>query len=185
MHQRLFDELVEEVAEYCGIRRSFVHERALANPSELFLAVMAWGFGASPPRYPAQRKMLVGAQAAVTVSTVQLGAVVTATQQRGAGPGWTALLRNNRIAGLNMSYGTKLLYFAGYTVDSPGPRPLILDDRVRQALCRLSPGTVPAAGKVWLANYLAYLNQAARWAADPRWNESPEVVEYALFRSPR
>ncbi len=79
-----------------------------------------------------------------------------------------------------MSFGTKLLYFAGY--HSGDLRPLILDDRVRWSLYDLSRGTVPPPGK-WVKNrdYVAYLELAERWAADPRWRQEPDVVKYVLF----
>lgn len=177
----LFDDLVTEVAVHGGIRRTFVHERALAAPAELFLAAMAWGFGAQAPRFPVQRNMLVGNNAAVQAYAASLAAIVQQTQTHGAGAGWRALLVTNRVPGLDMSFGTKLVYFAGYTVNNPGPRPLVLDQHVRAALNTFAPNTVPATGTVRQAHYLAYLDLAASWAQDQRWNESPEVVEFALF----
>jgi hypothetical protein len=176
-NQALADELVSEAAKHGGIRRAFVHGLAAGDPVDLFLATMAWGFGARGPRFPAQQNMVLGAGAA----RGQLTAIISATQVQGAGAGWNALLNANRAAGLDMSYGTKLLYFAGYCSGTPRPWPLILDSRVRRSLVRLSPGVVPATGLVQQQHYVAYLEQAAAWAADPRWNESPEVVEYALF----
>jgi hypothetical protein len=179
----LFDALVDEVAAHGGIRRVFVHGRATGDPVELFLAAMAWGFGSGPVRYPRQRAMLVGPTAAAAAAAANITHIVSQTQTVGAGAGWSALLTSHKVDGLEMSFGTKLLYFAGYSINSPGPRPLILDKRVRAALVALQPGVVPPPPKkVFSHHYLAYLELAAQWATDPRWNQSPDVVEYALFQ---
>ncbi len=181
-HPALLDALVDEMIEHHTIRRVFVHERAQGNPVELFLAAMAWGFGTNEPRFPVQRNMLCGPGAAAAVHGAKIASIVQTTQNQGAGSGWHDLLVTNKIPGLNMSYGTKLLYFAGYTAASSGPRPLILDDQVRSALVRLAPGTLPPGPRqVRQAHYQAYLELAETWAGDPRWNESPEVVEFALY----
>lgn len=86
---------------------------------------------------------------------------------------WT-LLNTHKITGLNMSFGTKLLYFAGYTTDHR-PRPLILDERVRASLGKVAPETVPAKGWVRQADYVRYLDLAEEWAMDPLWRQTPEV----------
>jgi hypothetical protein len=108
-------------------------------------------------------------------------AIVDTVRSCGSGDGWTDLLRDHRISGLGMAYGTKLLYFAGYGV-SVGPRPLILDARVRAALQIDAARTVPAEGStVWQPDYERYLLLASTWAADPTWDQEPDVVELALF----
>jgi hypothetical protein len=175
-HPNLLAELQAEVTAHGGIRRVFVHQRALSDPVELFLAAMAWGFGTNV-RFPLQRQMLTPPHASGAIA-----AIVDATQQGGAIAGWDALLVTNRVPGLEMAFGTKLLYFAGYSVDSPGPRPLILDARVRTSLVSLGTAMPAPPQQVTRDDYLQYLEDAAQWAGDPRWNESPEVVEYALFR---
>ncbi len=51
---------------------------------------------------------------------------------------------------------------------------------MRKSLEKLVPGALPR-GKVSQAHYVAYLELAETWARDPLWNESPEVVEFALY----
>jgi hypothetical protein len=109
-----------------------------------------------------------------------IATIVDLTRTQGAAAGWRALLNTHKITGLGMSFGTKLLYYAGYTSDRR-PRPLVLDERVRAALDVLAPGTVPAKGLVRQADYLRYLELAEAWADDAIWQQSPDVVEYALF----
>jgi hypothetical protein len=179
----LLANLSNEVINYGGIRRVFVHELALGDPVELFLATMAWGFGTREPWRESQRKLPWTPVAQVAAAS-DLGAIVTQTQVNGAGAGWSAGWVTNKVPGLGTSYLTKFLYFAGYTVNSPGPRPLILDQKVHAGLVRSQPDRFPATlGGVNKKHYLAYLDLAESWATDPGWNESPEVVEFALFKT--
>jgi hypothetical protein len=110
----------------------------------------------------------------------RIRAIVEATRSQGADAGWHALLNTHKIDGLNMSFGTKLLYFAGYTTDQR-PRPLVLDEKVRASLDKIAPGTVPPKGLVYHADYLGYLDLADTWASNPSWAQAPDVVEFALF----
>ena len=178
-YEGLLEELAAHSSDYGGIRRSFVHDRAWGDATELFLAAMAWGWGTvgiGPGR--------VGRILATPDVHRKIRAIVGAVRQAGAGAGWTALLRDHRIAGLGMAFGTKVLYFAGYHLPHR-PRPLIRDARVRACLQILAPGVVPAAGQaVWRKDYECYLDVAELWAADPTWDQDPDVVEYGLFICP-
>ena len=171
----LHGDLKAHSEEAGGIARSFIHARAHGDPVDLFLMAMAWGYG--PKGYgPHRTRAVLDADGAEE----KIGAIVEATQTEGAAAGWHALLTTHKIKGLNMSFGTKLLYFAGYTTEHR-PRPLILDKRVRASLQKVAPGTVPAKGWVRQTDYLRYLDLAEEWASDPTWQQAPDVVEFGLF----
>jgi len=184
-HPALLLALNEEMAEHQSIRRSFVKNLATGDPVELFLAAMAWGYGAKGPRF--QKNLLTP-----PYPQQKLAAIVNETRDLGASAGWIALFDSNHIGGLAMSFGTKLLYFAGYEAGAPGPRPLILDQYVQKALFEIGR-QMPECGITmpeWkgsrrtarLTHYVEYLHLAEVWAADGAWQGSPEAVEYCLFR---
>jgi hypothetical protein len=177
-HESAFADLKAHSEQAGGIARSFIHTRAHGDPVELFLMAMAWGY--RPKDYGPARTLAVLDQDG---ADLKIAAIVEATRTDGAAAGWHALLNTHKITGLNMSFGTKLLYFAGYTTDHR-PRPLILDQRVRASLNRpdVAPGTVPPKPRrVQQDDYVRYLELAEAWAAETDWNQEPDVVEFALF----
>lgn len=86
--------------------------------------------------------------------------------------------RRNAIPNLGPSFGTKVLYFAGYEA-CPGPRPLILDQYVTIALNRLCHCDWSTTGGWSTTQYGEYLDLAGRWAAE--WGTKPDVIERILF----
>lgn len=174
-HEETLTQLAHHAHTEGGITRAYIHHRADTDPIELFLNSMVWGYG--KVGYGPRRVVDILSQ---VDAADKLRAIVEATRHEGPAAGWNALLNTHRIAGLDMSFGTKLLYFAGYSTEQR-PRPLILDKVVRTALQNAAPGTVPASGLVHREDYLRYLQLAEDWAANPQWNVEPDVIEYALF----
>jgi len=178
-HKSIYQDLSDHVTRSGGLSRSFVHNHASkgGDPIEVFLLSMVWGFGkiGYGPRKVA--KMLEHPESDANIRTI-----VEVTRQEGASAGWSALLVENKVPDLGVSFGTKVLYFAGYSA-SHHLRPLVLDDNVRWSLYDLARGTVPPPGiRVVKQHYLDYLQLAKSWSVDPTWDQDPDVVEYGLFR---
>lgn len=170
-HEDTLTQLAHHAHAEGGITRAYLHDRVGIDPVELFLISMVWGYGKvgyGPRRITDILNQVSAAD--------KLRAIVETTRNDDAAAGWNALLNTHRIGGLDMSFGTKLLYFAGYTT-SHRPRPLILDNVVRIAL----QDAAPASGRVHRDDYLRYMQLAEDWAADHEWNVEPDIIEYALF----
>ncbi|MGO9178407.1 MAG: hypothetical protein ACLQHS_03895 [Candidatus Limnocylindrales bacterium] len=167
VHEKAHADLTTHSDEAGGIARHYIHAHAGGDPVELFLITMAWGY--KPKDYgPHRVQTILATDGAVD----RIRAIVEMTRSDGAAAGWHALLNTQKIIGLNISFGTKLLYFAGYTTHHR-PRPLVLDEKVRASLHRLASGIVPQTGTVHRADYLRYLHLAERWASDPEWRKRP------------
>ena len=107
-HEAAHADLTAHSQEAGGIARSFIHARSQRDPVDVFLMAMAWGY--RPKDYGPTRTRAVLDQDG---AEEKIAAIVEATRSDGAEAGWHALLVTHKIKGFDMSFGTKLLYFAG------------------------------------------------------------------------
>jgi hypothetical protein len=147
------------------------------DPSQLFVAVMMWGYGTRGYGPARTAKMLATTDADRRIAS----AFQAANDPRdGARSGYAALADPAvaRLAWLGPAFGTKFLYFAGHDRVHYGPQPLILDGLVghwieRHASVRVLPWT-------WMRSaYGRYLDLIHGWAAELGWE--PDQVEHRIF----
>nr|WP_141707737.1 hypothetical protein [Streptomyces sp. PpalLS-921] len=101
---------------------------ATASWTETLVASYVWGQGENG--YGAHRLGEILRPAPVEAVLAQATALLAAD---GAVAGYRRL--SGAIAGLGPAFYTKFLYFAGgVVVDAPGPRPLVLDQRIARVL---------------------------------------------------
>jgi hypothetical protein len=174
----VLDEIQKEYTAHGTIARSFVFSYQHRDPVELFIAVMAWGLGPDG-RGPARAGTILNGPGAAEI----IKAVVDSVRQGGAAAGYSAYFFGARLPQLNIAFGTKLLYFAGYQ-ETPRPRPLIYDNLVATAVIRLPgapllPSLAEQGVRVSYKAYERYCRWAEQTASDYRTD--PAVVEWALF----
>ncbi len=174
--------LAEMQAEYPeGIGRADLRSRAEATATgdgpgllRLFVATMMWGVGTGDGRGPWRVAQGLRTEGAID-TIVATAALVREGDTPGAYRWFTrAPGRLDRIAG---SFFTKWLWIAAAGRDV-APEPLIFDDQVRASLLALQ-WRADVQGD--LKKYLAYLEQAAQWAA--ALGVTPETIEEALFEA--
>ncbi|MFC8763708.1 hypothetical protein ACFUAG_23765 [Streptomyces sp. NPDC057193] len=167
---------------------------ATASWTETLVASYVWGQG--DVGYGAHRLGEILRPAPVEAVLAQAIALLATD---GAVAGYRRL--SGAIAGLGPAFFTKFLYFAGgAVVDAPGPRPLILDQRVARVLraytTRLGEEIgleEPAKLAAWLWSdggwtphrydvYLRWAHGATdQLAGSTHWPLVPDVLELALF----
>lgn len=173
----VLDELESEIREHGKIRRKFIFDTYRdRTPTELFIAVMAWGLG-DDNRGAARAGRVLSQGKAETV----IKAVVDETRQGGARAGYsTYYTRGNKLRHLDVAFITKLIHFAGYESERQ-PRPLIYDKLIATAITRLPTAQLlpDIEDKVTTVAYEQY----CRWAYDTarEHGTEPAVVEWALF----
>lgn len=153
--------------------------------AQTYVAAAVWGSGTSPLEVARRGRALASSAAALTSGTVgeRLAKAVAVLLDPSGGPvaAYDALhgLGEFRVAGIGPSYGTKVLYFAGFDRVEGHLQPLILDKNVVAALNRLC--AVGWASTGWpTVQYRQYLDLAHRWA-DEWGTPHSDVVERTLF----
>ena len=163
-----------------GLPRSAVRDIVERTPGDFqeqdaLLASCIWGFGRHP-RAPARvQNMLAGRDSAQV-----LRGVIEASRTDGGRAGFLALFKDwqPRVPGLNVSFGTKLVYFAAPRTLTP--RPLVYDKFVALGLQHVTAESFPLPSRrVPVDDYVRYLEYSQE-SAD-RLDVQPDDVEIALF----
>ena len=138
-----------------------------------FISIMAWGYGRAWGGPWRVRQMLLDPDA-----DDKIRRVIELVLTEGAVAGYRALAHDGEahLKFLGPSFGTKLLYFAGYG-SHVDPKPLILDRRVGAALDTF--GVYFRYGTFDPSDYEVYLALAAEVAAGAA--HDPHDVEWWLF----
>lgn len=161
-------------------RRTVLHlgrsARASNGAAHTYVAAAVWGAGTGAQSVQRRARVLAGGTEA-TCKT--LASAVRQMLDTGPVAAYAALHGNgNAVKHLGPSFGTKLLYFAGFDRAPDDRQPLILDQYVAVALNRLCGLDWPA--DQWSTEqYSDYLDIAHEWAN--QWQTRPDVVERALF----
>lgn len=157
------------------IARADVFARAEADPVDLFLAAMAWGFG--PRGYGWRRTADIVAavgEDAVAGAVNRLRAAAGEDGPRGA---WRAWSRGGtaKLRGLDTAFASKVAYFACYD-RAIGTGPLIADQNTAWALWALADIWDSRAREM---KYGCYVESAERWAGELGCRS--DDIERALF----
>lgn len=150
--------------------------------------VMAWGAGTRSWIWPSRLNRL--AQRECTLGRVD--ALCALARQEPGEVAYAGLWGQSRLAFLKASYGTKLLYFAGYREPQASLRPLILDRLVAASLYKYGTGAGREGFRssndfAWspqaYADYLDCARDAAQRVAERVGVGAvpTDGIEYALF----
>lgn len=156
------------------ISRADVFSRA-ADPLELFVAAMAWGFGNRG--YGWRRTANIINRAGERQIVRAVGRLRDAAAEAGPANVWRTWSRGGaaKLHGLDTAFASKVAYFACFD-RSRGRGPLIADLNTTWSLWALA-GTWDS--RMSAALYAAYVEWADRWADD--LNCRSDDVERALF----
>lgn len=166
-----------------------VGQRALTpeGAAHTYVAASVWGVGTRARLVSRRARPFISARAKRhsdrTVGE-RLATAVEILRNDSGGPvaAYNALhgAGDHCVTDIGPSFGTKLLYFAGFD-QTPGDwQPLILDQYVAMALNTLCGFQWPERNGGWtVQQYRTYLDLAHSWAAE--WDTQPDVVERALF----
>ena len=170
--------LFESVLHENTITRGMVFDYQDAEPSDLLVASMVWGFG--PIAYGPYRtaQMLTERDASETVSSIVEDIRAAARQSPEAGFASLFSSRRTRLRQLGIAMGTKLLYFsAGRRTGSH--MPLVLDQVVFAACGRVGINAPDPRRYTSSTSYGSYCREMADRATNLEID--PDQLEMALF----